>query len=357
MARLFKTGITSEAKLTSVGLETSSGITITGANSPLVLGSNHGAAGQVLTSQGTANTPTWTTISGGGGSGTVTSVGLSLPSILTVSNSPVTTTGTLTATLATQNAGKVFAGPVSGADATPTFRPIAADDFYQYNTPSIGQVLSAAPVTGGFAWKTVIDSFGGSITGTLNHAGASSPIQLNSQAGTTGQVLTSAGAGNTPTWSTLSGAYTVISSGSGNGAFSFSSLSSAAAGYRKIVLQFVVGSTGGTGFSGNLVLGVNNFVTTPYTMYNVGSTTATVSTSATSVPIATGVTAGNKITIEFPNWDGGTPTIYISGGTGATASQSRWGVASTQSAIDSITITASTSWGNLPVTYALYGVK
>ena len=59
---------------------------------------------------------------GGGGSGTVTSVGLTMPGIFTVSNSPVTTFGTLTATLATQAAGKVWAAPVSGADAAPAFR-------------------------------------------------------------------------------------------------------------------------------------------------------------------------------------------------------------------------------------------
>ncbi len=66
---------------------------------------------------------------GGGGSGTVTSVGLAAPaSILTVSGSPVTTSGTLTLSLATQNANKVWAGPTTGADATPTFRALVAAD-------------------------------------------------------------------------------------------------------------------------------------------------------------------------------------------------------------------------------------
>lgn len=66
---------------------------------------------------------------GGGGSGTVTSVGLSAPaSILTVSNSPVTTAGTLALALANQNANTIFAGPASGAAAAPTFRaPVALD--------------------------------------------------------------------------------------------------------------------------------------------------------------------------------------------------------------------------------------
>lgn len=58
----------------------------------------------------------------------VTSVGLSLPSFITVSNSPVTTTGTLTGTLATQTANTVFAGPSTGSPAAPTFRALTLSD-------------------------------------------------------------------------------------------------------------------------------------------------------------------------------------------------------------------------------------
>lgn len=65
---------------------------------------------------------------GGGGSGTVTSVGLALPSIFSVSGSPVTTSGTLTGDLATQAANTLFAGPTTGADATPTFRALVNAD-------------------------------------------------------------------------------------------------------------------------------------------------------------------------------------------------------------------------------------
>jgi hypothetical protein len=65
----------------------------------------------------------------GGGAGSVTSVGLSLPlSIFTVSGSPVTTTGTLTGTFKTQTANTVFAGPTFGAAATPAFRALVAAD-------------------------------------------------------------------------------------------------------------------------------------------------------------------------------------------------------------------------------------
>jgi coenzyme F420-reducing hydrogenase gamma subunit len=59
----------------------------------------------------------------------VTSVGLALPpSIFTVSGSPVTTTGTLTGSLASQNANLVFAGPSSGGPLAPTFRSLVAAD-------------------------------------------------------------------------------------------------------------------------------------------------------------------------------------------------------------------------------------
>jgi len=61
------------------------------------------------------------------GAGTVTSVGLSLPSIFTVSGSPVTSSGTLSATLASQTQSHVFAAPSSGNGA-PAFRALAAGD-------------------------------------------------------------------------------------------------------------------------------------------------------------------------------------------------------------------------------------
>jgi hypothetical protein len=85
-----------------------------------------GTNGQVLTADSTeAAGVKW---AAAGGSGTVTSVALALPSIFTVSGSPVTTSGTLTGTLANQTANTVFAGPASGGAAAPTFRAIVAAD-------------------------------------------------------------------------------------------------------------------------------------------------------------------------------------------------------------------------------------
>lgn len=71
------------------------------------------------------------TLSGGtltGTSGTITSVGLVVPNIFSVSGSPVTSSGTITVTLANQTANRIFAGPASGGAGAPTFRALVADD-------------------------------------------------------------------------------------------------------------------------------------------------------------------------------------------------------------------------------------
>lgn len=71
----------------------------------------------------------WTEVgSGGGGSGTVTSVALTASPIFTVSGSPVTTAGTIDLELANEPANFIFAGPTSGSDATPTFRALTVAD-------------------------------------------------------------------------------------------------------------------------------------------------------------------------------------------------------------------------------------
>lgn len=67
------------------------------------------------------------TAGGGGGSGTVTSVGLSMPAEFAVSGSPVTTSGTLGVTKASQAANEVYAAP-DGASGQPSFRALTTGD-------------------------------------------------------------------------------------------------------------------------------------------------------------------------------------------------------------------------------------
>jgi hypothetical protein len=83
------------------------------------------------------------------GGGTVTSVSLSLPSFITVSGSPVTSSGTLTGTLASQTANQVFAAP-NGSNGAPTFRSLVAADIpaLSYLSSSGGTVSGSLTVTG-----------------------------------------------------------------------------------------------------------------------------------------------------------------------------------------------------------------
>jgi len=91
---------------------------------------NAGGAGLALASF-SATTGAFTTVSVG--SGTVTSVGLATGAgasdvLYTITGSPVTTSGTITETLRTQTANLVFAGPTTGAAASPTFRALVTAD-------------------------------------------------------------------------------------------------------------------------------------------------------------------------------------------------------------------------------------
>lgn len=78
---------------------------------------------QTAVFEGYANN-VWGAITTGTG---VTSVGLSMPADFTVTNSPVTSAGVLTATWASQAANLVLASP-NGSSGTPSFRAIVNDD-------------------------------------------------------------------------------------------------------------------------------------------------------------------------------------------------------------------------------------
>lgn len=71
--------------------------------------------------------------------GSVTSVGMTVPSFLTIAGSPITSAGTLAVDLATEGANLIFAGPATGAAAKPTFRALVAADI-----PSLTFVSSVA---------------------------------------------------------------------------------------------------------------------------------------------------------------------------------------------------------------------
>lgn len=122
----------------------------------LAVGSN----GQVLTADSAqSHGVKWATV--------VTSVSMTVPSILSVSGSPVTSVGTLALSLATQSANTVFAGATSGGAATPTFRGLVAADI-----PSLdaGKIASGTiPISrGGTGVSSFVTGDSGSVVVRYN---------------------------------------------------------------------------------------------------------------------------------------------------------------------------------------------
>jgi len=125
------------------------------------------------------------------GVGTVTSVSLTAPAEISVSGSPITTTGTIALTWANETANRVFAGPSTGSPGTPAFRALVAADIPNLDASKIttGQIALARggtnadlSGTGGTSQVLKQTSVGGSITvGQLAFSDISGQAALASQ--------------------------------------------------------------------------------------------------------------------------------------------------------------------------------
>lgn len=163
-----------------------------------------------------------------GSTGTVTSVGVSMPSPFSVSGSPVTTSGTITVTIPNQSPNVIYAGPSSGGSAAPAFRALVPADI-----PS----LSGTYATGGGSSLT-----GGTGTGTSGTT-TSGFVQIGSWS-SSGSVILAATLINTGP-NTLSYKFTYTASdGSGT-----STLGPFTLGNGSTVNFFVPSVTGGTAIS------------------------------------------------------------------------------------------------------------
>ena len=138
---------------------------------------------------------TWATVSASGG--TVTSIGLSLPSIFSVTGSPVTSSGTLTGTLATQSANTVFAGPSSGSAAAPTFRALVGADLPNPSSSTLGGVESYAAVS--HQWINSISSSGAPNSTQPGFSDLSGSLACSQRPALTGDTTTPAGSCATTT--------------------------------------------------------------------------------------------------------------------------------------------------------------
>ncbi len=116
------------------------------------------------------------------GLGSVTSVGIAVPtSLLTVSNTPITSAGTTTLGLASQAPNTVLIGPASGTSVAPTFRLLTNGDL---------PVINA--VTGGTGQSTYT-------AGDLLYANTGTTL-AKLPATVSGNVLLSAGTATAPAW-------------------------------------------------------------------------------------------------------------------------------------------------------------
>lgn len=85
------------------------------------------------------------------GGGTVTSVGLTMPAIFSVSGSPIVSAGNISVSLANQSPNTFFSGPASGGSGSPGFRAIVSADITPINLASTanGGVTGLLPITQG----------------------------------------------------------------------------------------------------------------------------------------------------------------------------------------------------------------
>lgn len=156
------------------------------ANLPTLLGSEIGLVWDSTTGNFKQwNGSTWADLSVSVGSGTVTSVGLVVPSFLSVSGSPVTTAGNLTVALANQSANTVFAGPSTGVAAAPAFRSLVTADFPpsgamagSYTLPHL-TIDATGRITAATNGSAADVTLGGDVTGAGN---ANSVVALRGKA-------------------------------------------------------------------------------------------------------------------------------------------------------------------------------
>jgi len=258
----------------------------------------------------------WTTFNNKG-SGSVTSVALSLPSIFSVSGSPVTTSGTLTGTLTTQTANTVFAGPSTGSAATPTFRALVSADIPSLNYVTSVSGTSPISVTSGYTPTVSISQAGVSSSGylsstdwnTFNNKGSGSVTSVSGTGSVNGITLTGT--------VTSSGSLTLggTLSGIGNSQLTNSTISGVALGSNLFSLTAGTGVSfsSGTTYNGSAAITIN----ATGTGGTVTSVAATVPSflSISGSPITTsGTLAISYSGTALPAVNGGTAQISYTTG-------------------------------------------
>ena len=179
---------------------------------------NQGTSGQVLTSAGTGNTPTWTTPT----TGTVTSVSATAGTGISVSGSPITSSGTLTITNTApdQVVSLTGAGATSISGTYPNFTISSTNTTYsQATSTTLGLIELGSDTVQSVAPNAVTATASRSYALQLNSAGQAMvnvPWTDTNSGGTVTSVATGTGltGGTITTSGTISLANTAVTAGS-----------------------------------------------------------------------------------------------------------------------------------------------
>jgi hypothetical protein len=222
------------------------------------------------------------------GTGTVTSVGLTAPTMFSVSGQPITSSGTIALSLANQSANTFLAGPSAGS-SPPTFRTISSTDVPTLNQNTSGTAASLSSI----------------LIGTLGGTGVSSTASYP----TSGTIVTGTPALHQTVIS--SGGHAVTGAGPGTSSYPLVSNGvSADPTYQQLnltagVTNILPGANGGTGVSSTatfptsgIVPSIASYGTSGQVLTSTGSAITLQKASGGINPWATSTayTAGQVIT-------------------------------------------------------------
>lgn len=378
---------TSNIKSSAAGQVTANaGINLNGNSSPVQLNGSTGTSGQVLTSAGAGVTPTWTTVT-------------TIPAASATDNT-LRWNGTNwveSASIKSSAAGQLTAN--AGINLNGNASPVQMNG----SAGTSGQVLTSGGAGATPTWTTVTTIPGASATDNtlrwngsnwvetanikssaagqltanagINLNGTTSPVQLNGSTGTSGQVLTSAGAGSTPTWTSITSLPTASATDNtlrwnGTNWVETANIKSSVAGQLTVAsgVSFSGASSpillnGSTGNSGQILVSGGASATPTWATANLlGNGTATNSTlrwtgsnwveNTTILSSASGqltVSAGLKLNgaanpIDLNGSTGNSGQVLTSNGVGATPSWTTISTLPTASATDNTLRWNGTAW-------------
>ena len=270
-------------------------------SSALTVNASAGTSGQVLTSQGSSAAPTWTTVSGGANTSLSNLVGPT-----SVNTSLIPSTSGLDLGTAASKWDDIFVSNVRNPSGDlvlatgPAAIPVAApyDIFIltagpNANVDSGDITIATAAATGTGNSGTLTIQTGTTVSGTRGNVAVNTrqlaltmtgALSVNASTGTSGQVLTSQGAGAAPIWA--------ASSGSVTGVTASAPLASSGGATPDISLTYGASGAGGAAFGGYTAKTAN---------YTAGATdyviNCTANSFAVTLPTAVGVT-GRMYTVK-----------------------------------------------------------